>query len=310
MVGFVNLSMITALFPGQNSQAIGMAKDFYEHSSAAKSLLDKAEATLPGLLDMMWQGPDDVLKLTKNQQPALVAAGVAAFAAYKEAGGALPNYAAGHSLGEFSAHVAAGSLTFEDALTLVRKRGQYMQEAVPEAVGAMAAVLKVEREVVEAVCKQTEGIVEIANLNSPQQTVISGEAVAVGEASERLKEAKARVIPLKVSAPFHCQLMKPAAEQLAHDLGSVSFSTPSIPVVCNVTASVVEDSRAIADLLKQQVTAPVRWVESIQKLHALGTTRFLEFGSGKVLTGLIGRILEDAEAHAITDMASLDKALS
>ena len=302
--------MITALFPGQNSQAIGMAKDFYEHSSAAKSLLDKAEATLPGLLDMMWQGPDDVLKLTKNQQPALVAAGVAAFAAYKEAGGALPNYAAGHSLGEFSAHVAAGSLTFEDALTLVRKRGQYMQEAVPEAVGAMAAVLKVEREVVEAVCKQTEGIVEIANLNSPQQTVISGEAVAVGEASERLKEAKARVIPLKVSAPFHCQLMKPAAEQLAHDLGSVSFSTPSIPVVCNVTAIVVEDSRAIADLLKQQVTAPVRWVESIQKLHALGTTRFLEFGSGKVLTGLIGRILEDAEAHAITDMASLDKALS
>jgi [acyl-carrier-protein] S-malonyltransferase len=250
-----------------------------------------------------------VLKLTANQQPALVAAAAAAFAAYQEAGGKLPNYAAGHSLGEFSAHVAAGSLTLEHALNLVRKRGEYMQEAVPEGLGAMAAIMKLNPAEVERVCYDTEGVVEVANFNSPEQTVISGEAEAVARATERLKERKARVIPLKVSAPFHCSLMRPAAEKLAADLAAVSFKQPAFKILCNVTADILRTPQDAPALLERQVTAPVRWLESILKLQDLGVHRFLEFGSGKVLTGLIGRILEDAKALAVTDMASLQEAL-
>lgn len=300
--------VIAALFPGQNSQMIGMAKDFYDHSAAARRVLDEAEATLPGLLELMWNGPEEALKLTANQQPALVAAGAAAYAAYREAGGSA-TYAAGHSLGEFTAHVAAGSLSLSDALRLVRKRGQYMQEAVPAGVGAMAAILKTDRETVERVCKETEGVVEIANLNAPEQTVISGATEAVAAASARLKLGGARVVPLKVSAPFHCSLMKPAAEKLARDLAALTFRPPALKIVCNVTADILEDVSEAPDLLERQVTAPVRWVESVHKLEALGVTRFLEFGSGQVLTGLVGRILAGAEARAVTDTASLREVL-
>ena len=211
--------MIAALFPGQNSQAVGMAKAFYDASPAAKRVLEEAETAMPGLLDIMWEGPAETLQLTAHQQPALVAAGVAAFEAYLEAGGEAPTYGAGHSLGEFTAHVAAGSLTVGEAVGLVHKRGSYMQKAVPEGDGAMAAILKTDeaqvREVCDEVRAETGGVVEIANLNSPGQTVISGEAEAVAAASSRLKEAGARVVPLKVSAPFHCSLMRPAAERLA-----------------------------------------------------------------------------------------------
>ncbi len=300
--------MTAALFPGQNSQTLGMARDFYDHSAAARRVLNAAEAALPGLLALMWDGPEDALKLTANQQPALLAAGAAAYAAYREADGDA-THAAGHSLGEFTAHVAAGSLALGDALLLVRKRGEYMQEAVPAGVGAMAAVLKLEPGTVERVCLQTEGVVEVANLNSPQQTVISGAAAAVKAAGAALKAAGGRVVPLNVSAPFHCSLMQPAADRLERDLAALTFQPPRLHLVCNVTAEVLADPASAPDLLTRQVTAPVRWVESVQRLHALGVTRFLEFGSGSVLTGLVGRILDDVEARAVTDTASLRAAL-
>lgn len=301
--------MIAALFPGQNSQAVGMAQGFYGVSPAAKSILDRAEAALPGLLDIMWQGPEETLKLTANQQPALVAAGAAAFAAYTEAGGEKPSYAAGHSLGEFTAHVAAGSLGLEDALKLVRKRGQYMQDAVPEGEGAMAAALKVDaaqvKEVCEEVARDTGGVIEVANYNSPEQTVISGERDAVEKASERLKEVRARIVPLNVSAPFHCHLMKSAADKLAVVLKETEFETPSFPVLSNVTADVVEDMGRVPQLLEEQVTHAVRWVELTRRLQDLGTTTFLEFGSGKILSGLVKRIDKTAVAKSIVDPETL-----
>ena len=301
--------MIAALFPGQNSQAVGMAKEFYDVSPAAKAVLDRAEAALPGLLDIMWEGPEEVLKLTANQQPALVAAGAAAFAAYLEAGGETPRYADGHSLGEFSAHVAAGSLRLEDAVRLVRKRGQYMQDAVPEGQGAMAAVIKVDAAQVKEVCEEVAqsfgGVVEVANYNSPEQTVISGESNAVQKASEQLKERRARVVPLNVSAPFHCRLMKSAADKLALILKEVDFASPSFEVLSNVTADVVTDIERVPHLLKEQVTHAVRWVELVQRLRDLGVTTFLEFGSGKVLSGLVKRIDKTANASAIYDSETL-----
>ena len=304
--------MIAALFPGQNSQVVGMAKAFYDASPAAKRVLEEAETAMPRLLDIMWEGPAETLQLTAHQQPALVAAGAAAYEAYLEAGGEAPTYGAGHSLGEFTAHVAAGSLTVGEAVGLVHKRGSYMQEAVPKGDGAMAAILKTDeaqvREVCDEVRGETGGVVEIANLNSPGQTVISGEAEAVAVASSRLKEAGARVVPLKVSAPFHCSLMRPAAERLARDLEHVTFLPPKFGVVSNVTAEIVDVPEA-PRLLVEGVTTVVRWAASVQRLRALGATTFIEFGSGKVLTGLVARILPDVKALAVTDPESLEEAV-
>ena len=299
---------LATLFPGQGSQTIGMGRDLYENSPAAQRVLDEAEAILPGLLKLMFEGPTEVLQLTSNQQPVLVAAGAAAFGAYRSAGGALPDYAAGHSLGEYTAHVAAGSLPLAEALRLVRKRGTYMQEAVPEGKGAMVAVLKVDRREVERVCCETEGAVEPANFNSPGQTVISGEAEAVAVASRSLRKGGARVVPLKVSSPFHCSLMAPAAERLAIDLQQVTFREPAFGIVTNVTADLLYDVHDAAATLTRQVTAPVRWQETVERLAALGVDRFLEFGSGRVLTGLVGRTLERVEAVAVTDMEGVQKA--
>ncbi len=301
--------VIAALFPGQGSQTVGMAKNFYDGSAAAKAVLDEAEAALPGLLELMWAGPTDALEQTANQQPALVAAGVAAYRAFLEAGGATPGVFAGHSLGEFSAHVAAGSLNLTDAVRLVRKRGEYMQEAVPAGRGAMAAVLKTNRAHAQRVCAETAGVVEVANLNAPEQTVISGEAEAVKVAGERLRAEGARVVALDVSAPFHCSLMRPAAARLAADLAQVRFDKPELPIVTNVTADVLADISEAPALLEQQVTAPVRWVETLERLQALGVTRFLEFGSGRVLTGLAKRTLGEVDAVAVTDTKSLEEAL-
>lgn len=300
---------LAALFPGQNSQVVGMARDLYENSGAAKQVLDQAEAALPGLLAIMWDGPEERLQLTANQQPALVAAGSAAFAAWREAGGEEPSFAAGHSLGEFTALVAAGSLPLGDAVQLVRKRGEYMQEAVPEGVGAMAAILRLDPDVIDTICRETDGVVEIANLNAPGQTVISGERTAVLAAGERLQQARARVVPLKVSAPFHCSLMAPAAQKLAGDLRRVSFGKTSFGVVGNVNVELHQDPDEIPALLERQVTSPVRWLETMHTLYGLGARRFIEFGSGKVLTGLVQRTLADVRAMAVTDTATLKEAL-
>src|SRR5690606_20362445 len=232
---------LAALFPGQGSQKVGMAQELYAESPAAKRVLDEAEAALPGLQKLMWEGPAEELQLTANQQPALVAAGAAAYAAWLEAGGPPAEFGAGHSLGEYTAHVAAGSLSVAAAVQLVRRRGTYMQQAVPAGQGAMAAVLKLEQEQIDPVLAQLSSggqVVEVANLNSPGQTVISGSAEGVAAASAALKQLGGRVIPLKVSAPFHCSLMQPAAARLARDLKNTEFSEPAFGIVCNVTATV------------------------------------------------------------------------
>ena len=309
-----NLKRVIGVFPGQGSQRVGMARELYESSSEAKRTLDAAESALPGLMRLMWEGPEEELRLTANQQPALVAAGAAAYAAYLEAGGTALSYAAGHSLGEYTALVAAGALGLEDAVRLVRARGEYMQEAVPAGVGAMAAILKVDSETVESVLEETRGVgvVEVANYNAPGQTVISGAAAAVEAASARLKESGARAIPLKVSAPFHCSLMQPAAERLAVDLAAVSFEEPRFPVVNNVTAAPMAAPAAAAELLTAQVTGSVRWVETVRWLHGAtdGQAAFLEFGSGDVLTNLIKRTVEGAVAASVADPEGIEEVLA
>jgi len=291
-----------------------MAQELYAHSAAARRVLDEAEAALPGLQQLMWEGPAQELQLTANQQPALVAAGAAAYAAWLEAGGPPAEFGAGHSLGEYTAHVAAGSLSVGDAVRLVRRRGTYMQKAVPEGEGAMAAVMKLDEEQVREVLARTAAtdaslVVEVANLNSPGQTVISGNTEGVAAASASLKELGGRVIPLKVSAPFHCSLMQPAAERLAADLQATAFGEPGFAVVCNVTAEPLPGANAAPELLTRQVTGSVRWVECVNRLERLGATHYVEFGAGSVLTGLVGRILEGAHARAVDDVASLSAAL-
>lgn len=307
---------VAALFPGQGSHKIGMARAFYDASVAAKRVLDEAEAALPGLLPLMFEGPKEALTATANQQPALVAAGAAAYAAYLEAGGVPAAWGAGHSLGEYTAHVAAGSLSVADAVRLVRARGTYMQEAVPEGAGAMAAVLKLEAAQIAEVLGDVNAraavgeLVQVANLNAPGQTVISGSAAAVTSAAEELKSLGARVVPLAVSAPFHCELMAPAAARLAIDLAGAEFAEPGFTIVCNVTA---EPLLAVADaprLLTEQVTGSVRWVESVRRLAFLGAQRFVEFGSGEVLAGLVRRILPDVDVFSVQDPASLAEALA
>ncbi len=291
--------MIAALFPGQGSQAVGMARALYQESPAARAVLDRAEATLPGLLERMFEGPAETLTLTANAQPALLAAGYAAYQAYLEAGGPAPAAAAGHSLGEWTAHVAAGTLTFEDALRLVRLRGEAMQAAVPPGEGTMAAVLKVGPEAVAEAIGDLEEV-WIANLNAPGQTVISGKRSAVESAAERLKARRARVVFLNVSAPFHSPLMRPAAERVAEALAKVPLADPAFPVYANATAQPVASGAEARRLLIEQITAPVRWVETLLAMRATGFRRFLEFGAGNVLTGLVRRNLEDAEARPVT----------
>lgn len=300
--------MYAALFPGQGSQRVGMGKALYEASPAAKEVLDRAEATLPGLLKLMWEGPEETLTLTENQQPALLAVGYAAYRALLAEGGTEPSLAAGHSLGEWTAHVAAGTLELEDALTLVRLRGRYMQEAVPPGEGAMAAILKLPLEAIQEALAGLEGV-EVANLNSPEQTVISGKKKAVEEAAERLRGKGARVVFLPVSAPFHSSLMAPAKERLARDLAQVTLRKPRFPVYSNVTARPEEDPGRIRELLLEQITAPVRWVEILKDMERRGTRRFLEFGSGEVLRGLVARTLKEAQALSVGDPEGVRKAL-
>lgn len=290
--------MLAAVFPGQGSQKVGMAQAFYESSPAAKAVLDEAESALPGLLETMWQGPIERLTLTENQQPALVAAAASAYAAYLEAGGRRPDILAGHSLGEFSAHVAAGSLSVAQAVTLVHKRGRYMQEAVPEGRGAMAAVMKLAADAIEEIVGDIAGA-EIANYNGDGQTVISGEAEAIALAVGKLQEAGARAIPLNVSAPFHCSLMQSAADRLAQDLANTNFAALQLPIVANVSARAFQDASQAHELLSKQVTSPVRWTESVREMRRLGVDEAIEFGSGKVLSGLIKRIDKSVAVRAI-----------
>ncbi|GMA16107.1 ACP S-malonyltransferase [Deinococcus metallilatus] len=284
---------IAALFPGQGSHAVGMGSDLTAAFPQAEAVYAEAEATLPGLRPLIEQGPLEDLTLTANQQPALVAASVAAYRAWQAQTGLTPAFAAGHSLGEYSALVAAGALGLADALRLTRRRGELMQEAVPVGVGAMSAVMG-DPDVVREVCESTPGIVQPANFNAPTQTVISGEKAAVDAAAAELKARGLKAIPLKVSAPFHCALMQPAQDALTPALQTTVFSPFAFPVYPNVTAGANCDPAALPELLARQITGSVRWVETILALAAAGADVFIEFGPGTVLTGLVKRILPDA----------------
>lgn len=305
----------TALvFPGQGSQSVGMLAELASaHPVVAQTFAEASAALGYDLWTLVQNGPEDELNDTRRTQPALLAAAVATWRVWEQAGGARPALLAGHSLGEYSALVCAGVLTLADGVKLVAERGRLMQEAVPPGTGAMAAILGLDDDAVRAGCAQAaQGeVVEAVNLNAPGQVVIAGSKAAVDRAIEALKAAGAkRAVPLAVSVPSHCALMRPAAEKLAVLLESISFQAPVIPVVNNVDATVASDPAAIRDALVRQLYRPVRWVEVMQKIADEGTQVVVECGPGKVLTGLNKRIAKDADCLCVQDAASLEAALA
>jgi [acyl-carrier-protein] S-malonyltransferase len=298
------------LFPGQGSQATGMGKAFAASFEAARTVFDAADDALGFSLSMLcFEGPDEQLKLTENTQPALLAVSAAVLAVLKDRG-VTADFVAGHSLGEYSALVAAGSLQFGDGIRLVRNRGRYMQEAVPPGAGAMAALLKLPEGKLEGVLAEAaQGeLVSAANLNSPDQVVIAGHAAAVNRAIPLAKAAGARrAVLLPVSAPFHCALMKPAQERLRVDLDATDFRDLHTPLVNNWQAHEIRTGAEAREGLFQQVPNPVRWVETIQYLAGQGVTRFIEVGFGSVLTGLLRSIDPALTGLSISEPADLEK---
>jgi [acyl-carrier-protein] S-malonyltransferase len=309
------MGKLAFVFPGQGSQAAGMGKALAEAFPAARRVFDEVDAALGEKLSTLcFEGPDDRLKLTANTQPAILTVSAAAAAVLAERG-VRADVVAGHSLGEYSALVAAGALTAADAARAVRARGTFMQEAVPPGKGAMAAVLGLEPGRVRAICESVEaatgGVCSPANYNDPGQTVIAGDAPTVEKASAELKAAGAkRVLPLPVSAPFHCALMEPVKARLEPVLRGVAWQEPRVAVVTNVEARPNREVARIVPLLLEQVTAPVRWIECVEELARLGVTRMVEVGPGKVLSGLVKRIARDVTVVNVEDPASLEKALA
>ncbi len=298
------------VFPGQGAQAVGMGKDAFEASESAKALFERANDAIGFELSaVIFDGPDEALKQTANTQPALLTVSMAYLELLKDSG-LTPDYVAGHSLGEYSALVAAGVIGFEDAVRTVRARGQFMEQAVPGGLGAMAAVLGSEREDLAKLCADisAEGsAVELANVNCPGQIVVSGTAAGVQAVVDRGKEAGAkRVIPLEVSGPFHSSLMRPAAERLGEKLADVSLADAKIPVIANVTAASVTSADEIRGLLVEQVYSPVLWEDSVRYLIGQGVDTFVEIGSGSVLAGLIKKIDRGVRVVSVNSVASLD----
>jgi len=308
----MNKNHIAFLFPGQGSQVVGMGKELVERHAVARQIFEEADEALGYKLSQLcFEGPEEKLRMTEITQPAILTASVAAHAVLRERG-VIPSFVAGHSLGEYSAHVAVGTLSFADAVRTVRNRGKYMQEAVPVGVGAMAAILGMNPDKVADVCRDAaQGqVCESANINSPEQIVISGDTTAVERAAKLAEERgakKARMLP--VSAPFHCSLMKPAQERLAMDLNALSFRNPDRPVVCNVDVTVVEDANAGRDALVRQVTGSVKWQPSVRLMIDKGVTTFVEVGPGKVLWGLMRQIDRGPTSLYVGDESSLQKTL-
>ncbi len=305
------------VFPGQGSQAVGMLDAWGDHPAVVGALAEASDALGEDLGKLIKEGPKEALALTTNTQPVMLVAGVAAWRVWRAEGGALPMALAGHSLGEYSALVAAGVLTLAQATPLVRLRAAAMQEAVPVGSGAMAAILGLDDSKVIAVCAEVtsaygqneQETVEAVNFNDPSQTVIAGSKAAVERACEALKAAGAkRALPLPVSAPFHSSLMRPAAEKLRTALAATEMAAPQIPVVNNIDVAVQTDVDAIRDALYRQAFGPVRWVECIRQLKAMGATHIIECGPGKVLTGLVRRIDAELTGAAVFDPASLEQA--
>lgn len=304
------MSKIAFIFPGQGSQAAGMGKALSNTYSVSRSVFEQADAALGfAVSTLCFEGPDDQLKLTENTQPAMLTVSIAAFAALSDLG-YKPDYVAGHSLGEYSALVAADALDFADAVRIVRNRGRYMQEAVPAGVGAMAAWLKPPMDQLDRILAEAaQGeIVSAANFNSPDQLVIAGHAGAVARANDLAKAAGVkRAVPLPVSAPFHCSLMSPAQQRLKVDLDATAFSDLSIPLINNVDAREIRAAGDARDGLYRQVPSPVRWTDSIQLLVSLGVTRFVEVGQGAVLSGLLKQIDPGVKSAKFGDPADLEK---
>ncbi|MEO7028479.1 MAG: ACP S-malonyltransferase [Acidobacteriaceae bacterium] len=358
MTDIATTQKIALLFPGQGSQKVGMGRNLYDTYPAARAIFEEADQALGfALSDLIFNGPEDQLKLTEHTQPAILTVSVAAWRALApelESRGLAPAFAAGHSLGEYSAHVAAGTLSFADAIRTVRLRGQYMQQAVPAGEGAMAAILGLDAECINDICAKVSdeltqtppqnpsdpadqsaaaldalsdptnpastpteaasrinAVVTPANLNSPDQTVISGSAQAVELAAARCKEAGARkTVMLAVSAPFHCALMRPAQDRLSIQLESVPFHDPAFPVAANVDARLLTRYTEVRDALIRQVTGAIRWVGCVRLLQSSGTTHYIEVGPGKVLTGLNRQIDRALLTTHVEDQASLEKTLA
>jgi [acyl-carrier-protein] S-malonyltransferase len=301
------------VFPGQGSQAVGMLDVWGDHPAVRDTLAEANDALGENIADLIAQGPKESLDLTTNTQPVMLTAGVACWRAWLAEGGATPAVVAGHSLGEYTALVAAGALSLKDALPLVRFRAQAMQEAVPVGSGGMAAILGMDAEAVKAGCAEAAAAVgepvEAVNFNDPKQTVIAGTKAAVEKACELLKAAGAkRALSLPVSAPFHSSLMKPAAERLKEKLLDTPFAAPSIALINNIDVAVVDQADAMRDALYRQAFGPVRWVETIQAMKARGLTHVIECGPGKVLAGMVKRIDGELLSATIFDPASLQEA--
>jgi [acyl-carrier-protein] S-malonyltransferase len=307
--------VLALFFPGQGSQEVGMGRDAFQASPGARAAFEAADAALGlPLSRFCFEGPEEELRRTELQQPAILATSIALLRALEERVEPVFAYAAGHSLGEYTALVASGALGFEEAVRVVHARGRFMQEAVPEGRGAMAAVVGASPDDVVLACEQaravTGRVVAPANFNSPNQTVIAGETLAVEVACSRALQGGARrAIPLPVSAPFHCALMAPAAEKLAAELAGVRFADARPPVVSNVEAEPNTDASRIPELLTRQVTAPVRFTEMVRRLAGLGVSHVLEVGPGRVLTGLIGRCVRDLKRANLARAAELDAAV-
>ena len=301
------------IFPGQGAQYAGMGRELFGNHAEAREVFEEADRVLGfSLAGLCFNGPEEDLKVTENTQPAILAVSVAACRVL-QAKGLRPSVVAGHSLGEYSALVAAGAMTFNDAVALVRRRGRYMQEAVPAGAGAMAALLGIELSAVQSVCERAaQGqVVAPANLNSQTQVVIAGHQEAVERAVTLAKESGAkRAIMLQVSAPFHCALLKPAEERLGPELDACAFADPQIPVVTNVDAQPAMTAAAARDALKRQVSRPVRWQESVQWMLGEGVNTFVELGPGKILSGLVRAADKSALTFNVEDEKSLENAFN